>query len=129
LDANANRAREGLRVAEDVARFLWNDASLTADLKKVRHALTSAEKTLFAAVRNRLAARDVEGDEGRTTREKSEKTRRNASDLFVANLKRSQEAFRGLEEFSKALGRPEAERFKKLRYETYQLEIGADKHM
>lgn len=128
LDANANRAREGLRVAEDVARFFWNDGLLTAEIKKIRHGVTKAERSLFAAAENRLLARDVKGDTGRKTREVSEKSRRNSGDLFRANLKRSQEALRSLEEFAKVLGCTEAEQFKRLRYAAYQLEIKADKH-
>ena len=37
LDANANRAREALRVLEDYARFVLNDPTLSADLKSIRH--------------------------------------------------------------------------------------------
>ena len=128
LDANANRAREGLRVAEDVARFFWNDGPLTAEIKKIRHGVTKSERSIFAAAENRLLARDVEGDAGRKTREASEKSRRNSGDLFHANLKRSQEALRCLEEFAKVLGCTEAEQFKRLRYAAYQLEIKADKY-
>jgi thiamine-phosphate pyrophosphorylase len=128
LDANANRAREGLRVAEDVARFFWNDGLLTAEIKKIRHGVTKAEKSLFVTAEKRLLARDVDGDSGRKTREASEKSRRNAGDLFRANLKRSQEALRSLEEFAKVLRRVEAEQFKRLRYAAYRLEMKADKH-
>jgi thiamine-phosphate pyrophosphorylase len=128
LDANANRAREGLRVAEDVARFFWDDPVLTAGIKKIRHGVTRAEKTLFSSVKSRLLARDVDGDAGRKTREASEKSRRDAGDLFRANLKRSQEALRSLEEFAKVLGRVEAEQFKRLRYAAYRLETQVDKH-
>src|SRR5690606_23398103 len=42
LDAAANRGREGLRVVEDAARFLLNDAHLCGLLKSVRHELTAA---------------------------------------------------------------------------------------
>lgn len=127
LDANANRAREGLRVAEDVARFVWNDAALTRRVKRVRHGVTESEKRLFRDAEARLAARDVAGDRGRVTREGSEKIRRGAADVFRANLKRAQEALRSLEEFAKVLGSPEAEKFKRLRYEAYQADRHSDK--
>jgi len=42
LDANANRAREALRVLEDYARFVLNDPALSADLKSIRHTLAEA---------------------------------------------------------------------------------------
>ncbi|MFH5804188.1 hypothetical protein ACG2DA_09050, partial [Alienimonas sp. DA493] len=42
LDAAENRAREGLRVLEDHARFVLDDAGLTGELKAIRHALAAA---------------------------------------------------------------------------------------
>src|SRR4051812_9734075 len=37
LDANANRAREGLRVVEDYARFVVGAEELVGELKGIRH--------------------------------------------------------------------------------------------
>jgi thiamine-phosphate pyrophosphorylase len=122
LDANCNRAREGLRVAEDAARFLFNDPVLLKRLKRLRHAVTLAEKSLFASPSLRSASRDVAKDLGRGTKEKTEKRRSSPEDLMRANLKRSQEALRSLEEFSKLAGSPVSARFKKIRYECYRLE-------
>jgi len=124
LDANCNRAREGFRVAEDVARFVLNDPSLLNQLKKMRHEVTLTEKHLFKSDRIRRAARDVMEDLGRGNKEKSEKVRSDPRELFKANLKRAQEALRSLEEFSKLLKHPAAARFKKLRYECYKVEEG-----
>ena len=42
LDASANRAREGLRVVEDYARFVLDDPGLTRRIKEVRHRLGEA---------------------------------------------------------------------------------------
>src|SRR5690606_12650840 len=42
IDANANRAREALRLMEDCARFALGDAALTEALKGLRHDLRSA---------------------------------------------------------------------------------------
>ncbi|MFQ5925353.1 MAG: thiamine phosphate synthase, partial [Dehalococcoidia bacterium] len=39
IDANLNRISEGLRLLEDVARFLVNDAALSEQLKSLRHEL------------------------------------------------------------------------------------------
>ena len=122
LDANCNRAREGFRVAEDVARFVFNDSKLLARLKKLRHEVTALEKTLFKSSRLRLAARDVEKDMGKGNREKGEKSRATPRELFRANLKRAQEALRSLEEFTKLLKHPASARFKRLRYECYRIE-------
>lgn len=122
LDANCNRAREGFRVAEDVARFILNDSRLLNRLKKLRHEVTAAEKSLFKSHQVRFAARDVEKDLGKSNREKSEKVRTNPKDLLKANLKRAQEALRSLEEFSKLIRHPSSAKFKKMRYECYRIE-------
>jgi thiamine-phosphate pyrophosphorylase len=122
LDANCNRAREGLRVAEDVARFVLNDPRLITRLKKMRHEVTETEKSLFKGPEIRQAARDIAGDLGRGNPEKSERVRVNPRELLKANLKRTQEALRSLEEFSKLLKHPASTRFKKLRYGCYRLE-------
>ena len=122
LDANCNRVREGFRVAEDTARFILNQPRLLNHLKKLRHEVTTAEKSLFQSGKIRSLARDVTGDMGRGTREKTEKVRANPRELLKANLKRSQEALRSLEEFSKLIRHPAASRFKKMRYECYRIE-------
>jgi thiamine-phosphate pyrophosphorylase len=122
LDANCNRAREGFRVAEDAARFVLNRPRLLARLKKLRHEVTSAEKSLFKSHRLRSVARDVTKDLGRGNKEKAEKRRSTPVELLRANLKRAQEALRSLEEFSKLIKHPASARFKRLRYECYKIE-------
>jgi thiamine-phosphate pyrophosphorylase len=122
LDANCNRAREGFRVAEDVARFVLNDPRLLNRLKKLRHGVTTAEKSLFKSPPLRSLARDVGKDKGRGTREKAEKIRATPLEILKANLKRAQEALRSLEEFSKLLKHPSTAKFKRMRYECYKVE-------
>ena len=46
IDANANRAREALRVLEDYARFGLDDKDLSHELKNIRHLLTEALQQL-----------------------------------------------------------------------------------
>jgi thiamine-phosphate pyrophosphorylase len=121
LDANCNRVREGLRVAEDVARFVLNDSTLLIRLKKIRHSVTAAEKSLFKSGKLRFLARDVQKDLGRGTSEKREKIRNSPKELLSANLKRAQEGLRSLEEFSKLIRHPASAKFKRLRYECYQI--------
>jgi thiamine-phosphate pyrophosphorylase len=122
LDANCNRAREGFRVAEDTARFILNQPRLLARLKKLRHEVTAVEKSLFKSSEIRNLARDVEKDMGRGNQEKMEKARANPLELLKANLKRTQEALRSLEEFSKLIKHPASSRFKRFRYECYKIE-------
>lgn len=126
LDANCNRVREGLRVAEDTARFIFNDPILLKKIKNLRHRVTSAERDLFQSSRLRNIARDIQKDLGRGNVEKSERSRKDPGDLFRANLKRAQEGLRSLEEFSKLIGHPASLRFKIIRYECYKIE---EKHL
>jgi len=62
LDAAANRAREGLRVIEDWARFALDDAHLTGCLKQIRHDLAAVVADI--PWEQRLAARETQADVG-----------------------------------------------------------------
>src|SRR5690242_2352025 len=64
LDANLNRAREGLRTAEEYARFVINDATALATLKTVRRSLEGVIEALGPAAPSLLQARDIPGDIG-----------------------------------------------------------------
>jgi len=120
LDANLNRAREGLRVAEEIARLVLEDAPLQADFKAARHGITAAERILDAGVLLRSRASDR--DPGSKPQPRWENRRTDFKDLARANLRRAQEALRVLEEVSK-LRHPESSgRFKRIRFRTYELE-------
>lgn len=120
LDAAANRAREGLRVVEDFARFCRNDALLCRRLKECRHDLTAALTRLPEP--ERLAARDTRGDVGTTISTPAEFERSSAESVAAAAFKRTQEALRTLEEFSKIVDPAAAALFEQLRYRSYTLE-------
>ena len=64
LDANINRAREGLRVMEDAARFGLDDAGLCGEIKAIRHELLTALHEAGVRPAELLAARDTPGDVG-----------------------------------------------------------------
>ncbi len=122
LDANFNRAKEALRVCEDLARFLLADSRLTSDFKGSRHALTRIILKFPAGYRKLLDARDSARDVGR---HKIIKDKRGAlvwQDLMAANLKRAQEAARVLEEISKVLAPSQASELQRLRFRLYELE-------
>jgi len=61
IDANLNRSSEGLRVLEDVARFLLNDAELSQRLRTLRHDLARETESLSVGL---LSQRDSEHDVG-----------------------------------------------------------------
>ncbi|MCL6638508.1 MAG: thiamine-phosphate pyrophosphorylase [Firmicutes bacterium] len=121
MDANLNRAREGLRVLEEIARFVLEDAGLTARIKDLRHKLAALAAQVPGGAAGLIGARDPAGDVGAGSWTAEESTRVDLTGLALANLKRVQEAARVLEEFGKLAGAP-AEEFKRIRYQAYGLE-------
>lgn len=119
LDANANRAREGLRVVEDYCRFVLDDADLSSAIKRMRHDVTDQMNAIGAASAL-LEARDSESDVG--AREPEPTARPAVADVVMANIKRAQEALRCLEDYSKALDTARSQMFKNIRFELYSLE-------
>jgi thiamine-phosphate pyrophosphorylase len=122
LDAAANRAREGLRVLEDYARFALDDSHLTRRLKECRHALREALETLPTEAL--LRARDTQADVGTTISTSAEMTRQSPAEVAYAAFKRAQEAVRSLEEFGKLVSPRAAAQCERLRYQLYTLEKG-----
>ncbi|MGD9393935.1 MAG: thiamine phosphate synthase, partial [Dehalococcoidia bacterium] len=43
IDANLNRAGEGLHLLEEIARMVLNDAALTQQLKAIRHEILKGD--------------------------------------------------------------------------------------
>jgi thiamine-phosphate pyrophosphorylase len=125
LDANANRAREGLRVAEDYARFVLESPALGGRLKALRHDLRGALDALGRAAGGEAglrAARDTAGDVGTALQTAGEGTRRDPAEVARAGLKRAGEALRALEEYGKLLDAAAAARCEALRYRLYDVE-------
>jgi len=123
LDANLNRAREGLRVVEEVFRFTKKNKQVSQKIKDLRHKIIKASTGLPLSLDQVKLARNTVADVGRNTFSKSERSKKNTLELTIANLQRAQEALRVLEEFSKLVDGKTSFRFKKLRFETYQLEV------
>ena len=119
IDANFNRAKEGLRVCEDVCRFVLNSRSLTRQFKDLRHALTEVLSAAWWS--EGVTSRDAVRDKGRSSTGK-ELTRSDVADIFYANSQRVKESVRVLEEFSKLFDPEQAEALKGLRYRVYTLE-------
>lgn len=120
LDANANRAREALRVMEDVARFALDDATLARELKELRHALRDALASLPAGWIE--AGREVETDVGREISTENERSRRNLADVATAAGKRLSEALRSIEECLKLADERAAAEVEQLRYRAYEVD-------
>ncbi len=121
IDANANRAREGLRVTEEITRLILNDAALTERLKEKRHAISNVADQLRLSHHTLISARDSEHDVG-MDQVFDASTRTDCGEILRANLRRSQESCRVLEEFSKLCDPDIAASFKKIRFDLYTLE-------
>lgn len=115
VDANLNRLKEGIRVIEDICRFVYEFKEEASRLKNLRHSARTS--CLLEA----LANRDIIGDISKNTT-KTEKQRENIDSLLVANFKRAEESARVLEESLKLINTNEAEEFKKIRYALYDIE-------
>lgn len=116
IDANLNRLREGIRVVEDIFRYVHNNKEVATKLKNLRH-LARTENYYEL-----LETRDVKNDVLRESI-KSEQNRDNLNSILIANFKRAQESARVLEEFTKLTSIKDSENFKYIRYELYNLEI------
>lgn len=119
LDANANRAVEGLRVLEDCFRFGRDDPFLSGQLKQLRHGLAAALQLLPR--QDYLLARETEGDVGRSIVARGEYDRESLAEIVEANIRRVQQALRSLEEYSKPVSVEAASRLEQIRYQSYIL--------
>ena len=122
VDANLNRAREGLRVCEDVARLGYDDPQLTGDLKRVRHEVTAAGRRLPVSWRDLLAARGAERDVGRRFDSLTTPQRGTMQTLFIVNMQRAKEALRVLEESCRWAAPTVSRSWARLRFRLYAIE-------
>ena len=115
IDANLNRLREGIRVVEDIFRYVYNDKHTASKLKSLRH------QSRIECYDELLNSRDIKNDCLKEST-KSEQSRENLYSILIANFKRAQESSRVLEEFTKLESSNSSEIFKNIRYELYDLE-------
>jgi len=120
IDANLNRSREGLRVCEEVSRFIIEDAGLTGEFKKIRHRISSSTGRFPKALQSLLQSRQSVSDVGRDILSKS--GRKNYKDIFFANIQRVKESLRVLEEFSSIFNQTLSRYYARLRFQVYELE-------
>ncbi len=120
IDANLNRIGEGLRVLEEAARFILNDASLSESLKTLRHQLSVRD---IETSLQYFDSRDSQNDVGADITTSFQNRKRSLVETVVANARRVEEALRVMEEISKiegvALG---AQTYQDARFELYTVE-------
>ncbi len=114
-DANLNRLKEGVRVVEDLMRYLHNNKELSKKLKSIRH--LAVYENIDALLEHRDSINDV-----LRSSTQSELQRADIKSIIVANFKRAQESARVLEELFKLQSVQDSENFKHIRYELYDLE-------
>lgn len=121
IDANVDRCQEGLRVLEDVARFVLDDATLMGQLREARHQIAHAVAPLDLSL---VAARRAQDDVGAGP-DQPEEPRTALPQLVRANAKRAEEALRVLEEFARLPEMPPEmglSAFKTARFALYDVE-------
>ena len=122
LDANLNRAREGLRAVEEWCRFGLDDAELANQCKQIRQTLAHWHSPSWRLARN------TPEDVGTQLTHPQEEKRASTQALLLANLCRVQEALRVLEEYSKLEQLAMGSQCKQLRYQVYTLESRLTQH-
>jgi thiamine-phosphate pyrophosphorylase len=122
IDANLNRAVEGIRVLEETARMFLDDSNLTVRLKETRHNITEIIKTQKNLDFKLLSERGSDHDLFRSVESKTESKRSDLLSIIRANSSRAREALRSLEEYIKLVYPSLSVEFKKIRFDLYDLE-------
>lgn len=121
IDANANRAREGIRTAEDYLRFRVGNGRWAAKLKAARHSVSQLISGHFS-IEQLTASRDVPGDPLRPGPEEEERAAESSQTVALRGLKRAQEALRVLEEYTRPVSATTAVQFAQCRFGLYEAE-------
>ena len=119
IDANFGRAREGLRVIEEIARFIIKDRNLFENCKSLRHKLADYEYYFGCAhtVGSRIGV-----DLGKDMVVDAEYERGSSFGIIRASAGRTSQSLRVLEEYAKVYVPRLAIQIEDLRYKLYTLE-------
>ena len=126
IDANLNRAKEGLRICEDITRFVLNKKKETRQYKNIRHELLRISSLLNVDKKILIGHRDICKDVGKKSI-LAELKRKNVEDVFFANSQRCKESARVQEELLKLINSKGSALCKKNRYQIYDLERRVNK--
>lgn len=117
LDANLDRAREGLRVLEDWCRFGLESEALVRRLRDLRQRLGQLHRDQYRWARHTAA------DPATGLTHPAQAARLQVADVLAANAARVQEALRVLEEFGRLEDPALAREAAAIRYALYDLEV------
>ena len=113
IDVNLNRTAEGLRILEEISRFILNKSDFSSFLKNIRHKICQIQENDY---QNLLLARDSINDVG--LKIQNPDGRVNVESVFKANIKRVQQSLRVLEEYDM----DNSSIYEELRYQIYDFE-------
>ena len=117
IDANLDRAREGLRVLEDWARFGLGNEKYVEKIKNFRQILGKNHSEVYKLSRNHIEDRC----KGLTHHEQI--NRKTSEQIISSNSTRIQEALRVIEEFSRLHNYELSKIASEIRYEIYTIEM------
>ena len=117
IDANLDRAREGLRVLEDWARFGIGENDYVTRIKNFRQILGKNHLEVYKQSRNYIE------DQCKGLTHLEQTKRKNPEQIISSNAGRVQEALRVIEEFSRLHNYDLSKIASEIRYEIYTLEI------
>ncbi len=117
IDANLDRAREGLRVLEDWARFGLGKEKYVEKIKNFRQILGKNHLDIYKQSRNHIE------DQCKGLTHKEQINRTTPEQIINSNACRVQEALRVIEEFSRPHNNKLSKIASEIRYEIYTLEI------
>lgn len=113
IDVNLNRTAEGLRILEEISRFVLNNRDFSSFLKNLRHKICQVQENDYQEL---LIARDSINDVG--LKVQNPDSRVNIESVFKANIKRVQQSLRVLEEYDIN----NSSIYEELRYQIYNFE-------
>lgn len=116
LDANLDRAREGIRVIEEWCRLGLEHQEHSQKCKDIRQILGKWHSPQIRS------GRDITHDPGTELSHELETDRAGLDSLLGANFARVQEALRVLEEYGKLYNQTMGQEMKALRYQVYELQ-------
>lgn len=121
IDSNVNRVSEGIRVLEDISRFVLEESDITTELRETRHWI---RKLLNKIDDKMISARDSVSDIGRDISGKSKiDSKKDIKQLLVSNFKRVEEGLRSIEESLKIPDHYQAsKKVENLRFRIYDIE-------
>ena len=117
IDANLDRAREGLRVLEDWSRFGLGKEKYVERIKNFRQILGKNHLEVYKQSRNHIE------DKCKGLTHQEQIKRKTPEQTISANSARVQEALRVIEEFSRLHNHELSKIASEIRYEIYTLEI------